>query len=129
MGDVMETPTKPNRGGRPSLPSSVEGMVIREVAEQVKQNNALRTLTAQIISNLKRLIKGKEDDLGAQVQAAAAVVELMTASTKAIETLAKNIVGLQKMQAESGSDLPDDIRALLAKAPTSKGTEYGKAAK
>jgi hypothetical protein len=105
------------KGGRPRNPTTIEGMVAREFAEQVTQNNRLRALASEIISNIKKLTASKRDDLGTQVEAANAVVALMAASTKTMEALAKNIAGFHRMQAEEGGGFPDELRRLLDSKP------------
>ena len=124
---MVETPAPQepihSKGGRPAAPSTMEGMVMHEFKQQVSQNNQLRALSTQVIKNIKALITSKADDMSAQVEASDAIVQLLNASTRMIETLAKHITGLRQMQTDNGPDMPSEILDLLGRG--GKDKRYG----
>lgn len=111
-----------NKGGRPADASrSLEDMILREMQQQCKQNDRLRQLGGKIIANIETLITDKADDLGAQVSAAKAVVDLMESSANMIDTIAKHTQKLRDMEDARGpGGIPADLRKLLGGADGKK---------
>ena len=106
-----------NLGGRPRDDSqTLEDVIIRELRQQSKQNDRLRSVAASIIKNIEKMVAGGIDSIDIQIRACDAIVGLMEASAKTIDTVAKHATRLREMS--DGAAAPtgarsSDVKKLL----------------